>query len=273
MSSMIRWSNVMALVAVLLSTSGIASAQRAPDDRDPWEGFNRGVYSFNQGLDKVIIHPVSKGYNWILPKPVRTGVSNFFDNLGDVVTVANDLLQGKFQQGLEDSSRVVWNTTLGIGGLFDPATSMGIPRHQEDFGQTLGVWFGREKHGPFLMLPVLGASSVRDGVGLVGDIYTWPVFWVPVSARVSWGLAGVAYIDTRAELLETENLLDTAALDRYAFLRDSYFQHRRELIYDGNVPEDEDETFEDDFEPDPEPGTDAEAGPAGISSGASINRR
>lgn len=245
-----RFAPFAVAVGLLLMPWFAAAQQRAPDERDPWEGFNRGVYSFNQGVDKVLIHPVAKGYNFLLPKPVRNRVSSFFANLGDVVTVANDLLQGKFQQGLEDGARVFWNSTAGIGGLFDPATTMGLPRHREDFGQTLGVWFGRDKYGPYLMLPLLGPSSVRDGVGLIGDIYTWPVYWVPAKPAVTWGLAGVVYVDKRATLLETEDLLETAAVDRYAFLRDSYFQHRRDLVYDGNAPEDEEVTFEDDFVPD-----------------------
>jgi phospholipid-binding lipoprotein MlaA len=241
------------LAALLLLNSVGASAERSPNDRDPWEGMNRGIYSFNTGLDTVLIHPIAKGYNWVLPKPVRKGVSNFFDNLGDVVTVVNDLLQGKFEQALEDTSRVLWNSTIGIGGLFDPASAMGLERHQEDLGQTFGVWFAKDDPGPYLVLPILGPSTVRDGTGLIGDIFTWPVYWLPAKGYVTWGLAGLGYLDTRAELLETEKVLDEASLDRYAFLRDSYFQHRRDQVYDGEVPDDEDEdTFEDEFEPEPE---------------------
>jgi phospholipid-binding lipoprotein MlaA len=258
------------LPALLLLVSVGASAERAPDDRDPWEGMNRGIYSFNTGLDTVLIHPVAKGYNWVLPKPVRKGVSNFFDNLGDVVTVVNDLLQGKFEQAASDTSRVLWNSTIGIGGLFDPASAMGLERHQEDLGQTFGVWFAKYDPGPYLVLPILGPSSVRDGTGLIGDIFTWPVFWLPAKGYVTWGLAGLGYVDTRAELLESEKILDEASLDRYAFLRESYFQHRRDQVYDGEVPDDEDDdTFEDEFEPESEPAVKKLPQPV---SGASIRR-
>ena len=155
------------------------------------------------------------------------------DNLNDFDTIfkgksvddrlkAVDLLQGKFQQGLEDTSRVVWNTTLGIGGLFDPATSMGLPKHREDFGQTLGVWFAKDDPGPYLVIPVLGPSSFRDGVGLIGDIYTWPVFWATSNPYWTWGLATAAYIDIRSQLLETEGLAEIAA--------DLSQDERREII-------------------------------------------
>lgn len=246
-----RWRRVLVVLVPLLVLGGCASGQRAPDERDPLEGMNRAIYGFNTGLDKVIIHPVVKGYNYVLPKPVKTGVSNFFGNLGDFVTVVNDILQGKFRQGLEDTSRVVWNTTLGIGGLFDPATSMGLPKHREDFGQTLGVWFAKDDPGPYLMLPVLGPSTFRDGIGLVGDIYTWPVFWLTKNPYVTWGMASVAYIDVRAQLAESEGLLATAAVDKYAFYREAYFQHRRDLVWDGNAPETEEDSFDDDFDPEP----------------------
>jgi len=256
--SPIRGRGLLLLLVPLLLLGGCASSgQRAPDDRDPLEGMNRAIYSFNTGVDKVIIHPVVTGYDYV-PQPVRNRVSSFFGNLGDVITVVNDLLQGKPQQGLEDASRVVWNTTLGIGGLFDPATSMGLPKHREDFGQTLGVWFAKDDPGPYLVLPLLGPSSLRDGVGLIGDIYTWPVFWLIKDPWVSWGLTGVAYIDIRSQLAENEGLLEVAAVDPYAFYRDSYFQHRRDQVWDGNAPDDEeDDPFEDDFEPEPEPETTA----------------
>ena len=229
---------------------GCASGPRAPDDRDPLEGMNRAIYGFNTGLDTVLVHPVVKGYDAVLPKPVKTSVSNFFGNLGDFVTIVNDILQGKFHQSLEDASRVVWNTTLGIGGLFDPATSMGLPRHREDFGQTLGVWFAKDDPGPYLMLPVLGPSTFRDGIGLVGDIYTWPVFWLTKNPYVTWGMTGVAYVDLRSQLGESEGLLATAAVDPYAFYREAYFQHRRDLVWDGNAPETDEDSFDDEFEPD-----------------------
>jgi len=244
---------LLLLVAPLLLLGGCASGTRAPDERDPLEGMNRAIYSFNSGLDDVIIHPVVKGYNAVLPKPVKTGVSNFFGNFGDVVTTLNDVLQGKFVQGLEDGSRVLWNSTLGIGGLFDPASSMDLPKHREDFGQTLGVWFSKDDPGPFLVLPVLGPSSFRDGVGLIGDIYTWPTFWLFNNGYVTWGLAGVAYIDVRSRLMDSEGLLETAAVDPYAFYRDAYFQHRRNLVWDGDAPDLDDDTFEDDFVPEAAP--------------------
>jgi len=248
----LQWQRVLVVVAMLSVLSvlgGCASGQRAPDERDPLEGMNRAIYGFNSGLDDVLIHPVVKGYKAVLPQPARTGVSNFFGNLGDFVTIVNDILQGKFQQGLEDGSRVVWNTTLGIGGLFDPATSMGLPKHREDFGQTLGVWFSKDDPGPYLVLPILGPSSFRDGIGLIGDIYTWPVIWLTKNPYVTWVSATLSYIDIRSQLSESEDLLATAAVDPYAFYREGYFQHRRNLVWDGNAPETEDDTFDDDFDP------------------------
>jgi len=257
----LRRQRLLTIVLPLLVLGGCASGQRSPDERDPLEGMNRAIYGFNSGLDTVIIHPVVTGYDYVTPKPVKKGVSNFFGNLGDFVTVVNDILQGKFEQGLEDTSRVLWNTTLGIGGLFDPATSMGLPKHREDFGQTLGVWFSKDDPGPYLVLPVLGPSTFRDGIGLIGDIYTWPVFWLTKNPYITWGLAGVAYVDIRSQLLASEGVLETAALDPYAFYRDGYFQHRRNLVWDGNAPDADDDTFDDDFDPEEAAVPAAETGP------------
>jgi phospholipid-binding lipoprotein MlaA len=144
-----------------------------PSEVDPWEGFNRGVFSFNEGLDRAIVKPLAQGYRYVMPDFAEQGVHNFFENLGDVKTFINNLLQGKPKEASQDLGRVIVNTTIGIAGLFDVATPMGIPKHDEDFGQTLGAW-GVES-GPYLVLPIFGPSSVRDGIGRVPDMMVDPM--------------------------------------------------------------------------------------------------
>lgn len=211
------------------------------DRRDPLEPLNRGIYQFNETVDKAVIRPVAEGYKEVLPQPVRTGVANFFSNLDDVLVLLNDLLQFKLERAASDFSRIVWNTTVGIAGLFDVATKMELEKHNEDFGQTLGYWGLSD--GPYLMLPILGPSSLRDATGRVADWQFDPLTnHYDVAER---NVAAVVKIeDTRARLLETDEVLDEAALDPYVFVRDAYLQRRRSLVYDGNPPRrkfDEDE--------------------------------
>lgn len=221
------------LLTTLLACTGPAAAG-TDGQSDPWEGFNRAVYAFNEDFDRAILKPLAEGYQWLLPQPARTGITNVFSNLNDVVVVVNDLLQLKPQQAASDFSRLVWNSTAGLGGLFDVATPMGLPKHDEDFGQTLAHW--GMGNGPYLVLPFLGPSTGRDAVGLAVD-YTQldPVGYVKDDAA-RWSAVALRAVDTRANLLRASRILDQAALDPYVFLREAYLQRREYLIYDGNPP-------------------------------------
>ena len=218
------------LLAALVT--GCASTPDAPPG-DPLESFNRSVYEFNDAADRAILKPTAEGYREVTPKPVRRGVRNFFDNLDDVTVLVNEVLQLKPERAAGTFSRLVWNSTLGLAGLIDVATPMDLPKHEEDFGQTLGYW-GVDS-GPYLVLPFLGPSTVRDGTGLLVDYRTDPVRYVD-DETTRWSLRGLRVLDRRAELLRAGRLLDEAALDPYSFLRDSYLQRRNYLIHDGNPP-------------------------------------
>jgi len=228
----------LSLLLASLVLGGCASTHHNPED--PFEPFNRGVYQFNEAVDKAVVKPAAKGYNTVMPAPGRMMVSNFFSNLDDVIVTINDLLQFKVLWAVSDSGRILVNSTIGLYGFVDVASQVGLEKHDEDFGQTLGRW--GVGSGPYLILPVLGPSSVRDSVGLYADI----------RAGV---LRRVKYVDTRnqlyatdklrerASLLNQEKVLDEAMIDRYSFIRDAYLQRRRSLIYDGNPPR---EKFDDD---------------------------
>jgi phospholipid-binding lipoprotein MlaA len=236
-----------------------------PNPRDPWESFNRGVFEFNDEFDKALMRPVISAYTTFIPPGFRAGISNFFSNVGDVWVGVNNILQGKPDQGLSDFGRVLLNTTMGVGGLFDVATSAGLKHHNEDFGQTLGRW-GVEP-GPYLVLPVIGPRDVRDAFGFVVDIYGNPIGYMH---DVRWrnSLWGASFIDARANLNDALNILDTAALDRYTFVRESYLQRRRNLVYDGDPPplppthDDEDKTPEPAGKVSQPPESSADAAPA-----------
>lgn len=229
------------LSAFLLASALLSGCAVNGDRRDPIEPLNRGIYQFNETVDKALIKPVAQGYNEVLPQPVRTSVSNFFSNLDDVLVIFNDLLQFKLTQAVSDFSRVLWNTTVGVLGLFDVSSSMGLEKHNEDFGQTLGYW--GIANGPYLMLPILGPSSLRDTLGRVVDWQVDPlVQHYNVAERNTASV--IKMEDMRARLLKTDKVLDEAAIDPYVFLRDAYLQRRRALVYDGNPPRakfDEDE--------------------------------
>jgi len=223
-----RWLALLAALAV----SGCATGPDR-DPRDPLEPMNRAVYKFNDTFDQAIAKPVAEAYRGALHVEIRTRVSNFFSNIGDIFIGVNNILQGKIQDGVEDWARFAFNSTIGLLGIHDVASDMGIEKHNEDFGQTFGRWgIGP---GPYLVLPILGPSTLRDGAGLVLDLYTDPLTTVdPDDLR--FGLYLTRTINTRSELLDAGNLLDQAALDRYIFLRDAYLQRRRSLIYDGSPP-------------------------------------
>jgi phospholipid-binding lipoprotein MlaA len=234
---------VIASVALVLAASGCATQA----NKDPLEGVNRGVYKFNDVTDKVILKPVATGYKAITPTPVRKGVNNFFNNLGSITTVLNDLLQLKFAHAFTDAGRFVINSTFGIAGLIDVASMDKIPQHKEDFGQTLGYWGAG--NGAYLVLPILGSSSLRDTTGLVFDTFTTdPIQVVHRQGNIAasnWLRAG-QLVDKRTELLEGKDLVDEASLDSYAFSRDAYLQRRANLVADGVVS---DKPANDGFEP------------------------
>lgn len=214
------------LAIAALALAGCASV-RTPTPGDPLERFNRGVFSFNETVDKYALKPVAKGYQWAVPEPVRRSVTNAFSNIGDVYIAANELLQLKVADGVGDIMRVAINTLFGVGGLFDVASVAGLPKHDSDFGITLGHY--GVPPGPYLVLPVFGPSTVRDAGALVVDYFGNPLTYIG-STSVSWALYGVKLVNTRANLLTTLDVLSGAALDKYSFLRNTYLQRRRFLI-------------------------------------------
>ena len=230
------------LILAAASLTGCASTH-ATNPADPFEPFNRSMYTFNDTVDKVIAKPVAQGYNKVMPEAAKYMVSNFFSNLDDVVVTANDLLQFKFVQAFSDGMRFLVNTTVGVGGLIDVA-SMRLDKHDEDFGQTLGYW-GMQT-GPYLMLPLLGPSSFRDGIGSIGDSQV-SVISRTRHVRTRNQMFLTRAISGRAQLLNQEKVLEGALIDRYAFIRDAYLQQRQSLVFDGNPPhdsyEDEDLNF------------------------------
>jgi phospholipid-binding lipoprotein MlaA len=207
---------------------------------DPWERYNRHVSEFNDQLDAAVLRPVAKTYATVVPTPVRDCVTNFFTNVADVPSFLNNVLQAKPTEAATDLCRVAINTTIGLLGCFDVASRMGLQRTDEDFGQTLGYWGAGP--GPFLVWPLLGPSTVRDSVGRVAGFYTNPINYIPdvATRNILWG---TGLIDTRANLLSLDRLLD-GALDRYQFIRDAYLQRRRNQVYDGNPPRVKDEEDE-----------------------------
>ncbi len=229
----------LAVAALAAALAGCATVQ-SPDPRDPWEPMNRATFEFNDGVDRAVLKPLAEGYRFVLPELARSGVRNFFENLRDPWIALNQLLQGKVEEALSDGWRFIANSTFGLGGIFDIASDMGMPKHNEEFGQTLAVW--GVDFGPYLVLPILGPSSVRDGVGTLVNsqgFLPWQLpKWLDVDRRVAWqnSLTALDIVQTRANLLDATDLLEQAALDRYAFLRNAYFQRRRNLIYDGNPP-------------------------------------
>jgi len=216
-------------VSILLAS--MLSGCATQGNRDPLEGINRGIYKFNDIADKAVIKPVAGAYKAVLPSAVRSGVNNFFTNVGTVVTIINDLLQFKFSNAASDSGRFVINSTVGIAGLIDVASMDGIEKHDEDFGQTLGYWGVGD--GVYLVLPFLGASTVRDAAGLVVDsAFFDPIMYVN-DAQDRNLLLLTKFIDKRAQYLPGSDLLDEAALDPYVFVRDAYLQRRHNKINDG----------------------------------------
>lgn len=259
--------NLKVVSALLLAGLLTACASLPPgaqrDPRDPMERTNRAVYRFNDALDRNVGRPVAKAYVKATPAPVRSGVSNFFRNLTYPTVIANELLQGKVANMFVATARLVVNTTVGIGGLFDPATQLGIPAHDEDFGQTLGVW--GVPAGPYVVLPFLGPSSARDTVGFVADQFSDPKTYVK-DPYLYYGATALQLVDSRAELLGTDEVLGRS-FDPYAFMRNAYLERREFQVKDGTPPaEGEFEIFEDETDPGTagaEAPTPAVAAPAG----------
>lgn len=220
-------------IVMILLLQACASVEGPADENDPLESYNRAMYAFNDGFDTYLHRPVAEVYDDYTPKPIKSGIANFFSNVGDVVVITNDLLQLKFEQMISDFSRLIVNSTFGVLGLFDVATPMGLPKHEEDFGQSLGYW-GVGK-GAYLVLPILGDSTIRDSIGYVVDLQYHPITQIEDSSAL-WATAILYSIDTRAQLLSASKILQQAALDPYSFRRDAYLQRRQYLIYDGTPP-------------------------------------
>jgi phospholipid-binding lipoprotein MlaA len=246
-----------ALLVFLVLNLGLTGCAALPngkaDPRDRFERFNRSIYKFNNALDHAVLRPAARAYVKVLPRPVRTSINNFTTNLAYPTTVANDFFQGKVSDGVTDAARIVVNTLLGLGGLFDPASHMGLDRHTQDFGLTLGHW--GVPSGPYLMLPFFGPSTVRDTAGLVPD---YALTYEIVSRNlitndwVSGGLFVVAQIDRRSQLLDTDKILDST-YDPYAFLRSAYLQRRDYLIHGDENPEEMFPDADTDSPPPPSP--------------------
>jgi len=234
----------LSMVFIVLACAGCAATPGRTRSDDPLQGFNRGVYKFNDVVDRATLKPVAKGYRKITPHWFRTGVGNFFANLTYPATVVNQFLQGKGKLGFEDTGRFLVNTTVGIVGLFDVATKMGLPANDEDFGQTLAVW--GVGSGPFINLPFFGPSSLRDAPSKVADYFLGPLTYVDMPWETELGLRLVDIVHTRSELLQLDPTLQRT-YDPYAFVRDAWVQQREFAIYDGNPPpETLDEPIEED---------------------------
>ncbi len=226
--------------------SGCATLEGPPNPDDPLESYNRAMFSFNETMDRAIVKPVAKGYNWIMPGSLNTAVTNFFSNLDDVVVFFNSLLQLKFHEAVSTSARIVWNTTIGLLGFIDVATHMDLPKYNEDFGQTLAFW-GVDS-GPYFVLPFLGPSTVRDGLSLPVDWILFDPVFQDKELKVTLSLLVVRYTDKRADLLTATDIIDATAPDKYAYIRDAFLQRRTYLIHDGNPPDtgiSDDELFKD----------------------------
>lgn len=226
-----RWTGAAALFALI---SGCATGQ-ANNRADPLESMNRSVFRFNDAIDTAVLRPVATGYRDVVPSMVRTGVANFFGNIGDVWSLANNVMQLKVQNSAETFMRLNVNTFFGLGGLLDIASDLGIDRHREDFGQTLGRY--GVPAGPYLVLPLLGPSTVRDTAALPVDRYGDGVGAIQ---DIAWrnSFYALRLVDQRANLLRVSQMLDDAALDKYSFTRDAFLQRRLSEVYDGNPPGD-----------------------------------
>jgi len=226
-----------ARLALIAGTAALflgGCATRADNPKDPYEGFNRAMFSVNEGIDTVVAKPLAKGYDAAVPLPVKAGVGNFFGNVGDLWIGVNSGLQGKGGDAAGDVARLLINSTVGIFGLFDVASELGIEKHDEDFGQTLAVWGVGD--GGYLFWPIIGSRTLRDTGGFAVDAYADPVRWGIDNIAVRNSTYFVRFVDVRASLLPADKVVEEAALDKYAYIRDAYLQRRRSQIFDGNPP-------------------------------------
>jgi phospholipid-binding lipoprotein MlaA len=226
--------SLLAALALML----LAGCATTPGNPDPWEPMNRKTFAFNDAVDRAVLKPVATGYKTVTPDFVQAGVNNFFDNIYDVNTTLNQFLQGKPKEGFSDAARFVVNTVFGIFGLWDVATPMGLDKHDEDFGQTLGVW--GVPSGPYFVIPLLGPSSARDAPARLVDPQWFYANYVDPES-LYWGIWTLDKVRTRANLLQAETILEQAALDRYSFIRDAWTQRRRNQVYDGHPPKTKDD--------------------------------
>lgn len=236
----------LSLLTALVGLGGCAAT--GGSSRDPLEGYNRAMFGFNDGVDRAVIKPLASGYKKVVPAFARTGVTNFFANLGDLWIGINNILQGKVGAGVSDFGRFAMNTTVGVLGLFDVASNAGLEKHNEDFGQTLGRW--GMGSGAYVVLPILGPSSVRDGLSLLAVDWHGDPLWYVNNMPTRNALVAARVVDNRANLLDVGRLAEEAALDHYAYIRDAFLQRRRSLIYDGEAPP----------EPDPDPDKASQSG-------------
>ena len=217
----------------LLALAGIGNTIAEENPHDPYEGFNRSMFAVHEAIDKYAAKPVAQVYDNAVPLPVKAGVGNFFGNVGELWVGVNSALQGKFSDAGVDLGRLLINSTVGNFGLFDVASELGLERHDEDFGQTMAVWGAGS--GGYLFWPVIGSRTVRDTLGWGVDIMGDPVGYVD-SIPVRNSLRGLRIVDIRASLLPADKVVEEAALDKYAYIRDAYLQRRRNQIFDGRPP-------------------------------------
>ena len=223
----------VAVVVIAALVLGGCATQRSPHPDDPWEGYNRAIFAFNDRLDKAVLEPAANVYDTVAPLPVKVGLGNFFGNLNDIWTGINNLLQGKGGDGASDAARVLINTTVGIFGVFDIASEMGIEKHDEDLGQTFAVWGASS--GPYFVVPVFGPKTIRSTVALPFDLRGNSLVRPDdIAARNT--LSALRIVHQRAALLGAGRAVEEGSLDRYDYMRDFYLQQRRYEIYDGNPP-------------------------------------
>ena len=225
--------STLALACALLA--GCATTQSRVDPFEPW---NRAMYQVHEAVDGALIKPIAEGYVRSAPAPVRASVSNFFGNIDDLFSGINHVLQGKKERAGDDFGRVLLNSTFGLAGLFDPASEMGITKDKTDFGITFGKWGAPQ--GPYIFVPLFGPTTVRDGTGWLVRIYANPIGSIG-DVRLRNSLYGLNYLDTRAQLLSAEGVLEAAALDKYRYLRNAYLRARRYQVYDGKPPPEDEE--------------------------------
>ena len=238
--------SILALMALLAAVAGCAGPQaKSEASGDPLEPANRAFYGLNEGLDRGLVKPIAEAYDKVTPRVARTAVTNFFDNLLYLNVILNSFLQGKSDQGVSDTVRFIVNSTLGIGGLFDVATGMGLPMHNEDFGQTLATW--GVNSGPYVYLPIKGPNSGRDLPDMLTSALLNPLTYI--SGGILLPIQALRIISLRANLLDETRIRDEAAVDPYSFTREAYLQRREYLIYDGAPPT---EGYEDIFKEDPD---------------------